>query len=170
MRCLIGGRRAELGGDFDGGYYFEPTVLKGDNKVRVFLEEIFGPVLAVTTFKDEAAALEIANNTAYGLGAGVWTRNGDLAYRMGRAIKAARVGRTATTSTRPGRLRWLQDLGRRPREPPDDARALLTDQEPAGQLQHEAPRVLLTGPALEPTDAPHVRTLQQQRNKREVLR
>jgi aldehyde dehydrogenase len=89
--CLIGGRRAELGGDLDGGYYFEPTVLKGDNKMRVFQEEIFGPVLAVTTFKDEAEAIEIANDTAYGLGAGVWTRNGNLAYRMGRAIKAGRV-------------------------------------------------------------------------------
>jgi aldehyde dehydrogenase len=89
--CLIGGQRAELGGGLDDGYYFEPTVLKGDNKMRVFQEEIFGPVLAVTTFKDEAQAIEIANDTPYGLGAGVWTRNGNLAYRMGRAIKAGRV-------------------------------------------------------------------------------
>jgi aldehyde dehydrogenase len=89
--CLIGGNRAELGGDLGGGYYFEPTVLKGHNKMRVFQEEIFGPVLAVTTFKDEADALAIANDTLYGLGAGVWTRNGNLAYRMGRAIKAGRV-------------------------------------------------------------------------------
>jgi acyl-CoA reductase-like NAD-dependent aldehyde dehydrogenase len=73
------------------GYFFEPTVLKGHNKMRVFQEEIFGPVLAVTAFKDEAEALEIANDTLYGLGAGVWTRNGRLAYRMGRAIKAGRV-------------------------------------------------------------------------------
>ena len=89
--CLIGGNRAELGGDLEGGYYFEPTVLKGHNKMRVFQEEIFGPVLAVTTFKDEADAVAIANDTLYGLGAGVWTRNGNLAYRMGRAIKAGRV-------------------------------------------------------------------------------
>ncbi len=89
--CLIGGARAQLGGDLEGGYYFKPTVLKGHNKMRVFQEEIFGPVLAVTTFKDEADAVAIANDTLYGLGAGVWTRNGNLAYRMGRAIKAGRV-------------------------------------------------------------------------------
>jgi len=89
--CLIGGKRAEMGGELAGGYYFEPTVLKGHNKMRVFQEEIFGPVLAVTTFKDEAEALDIANDTLYGLGAGVWTRDGSRAYRMGRAIKAGRV-------------------------------------------------------------------------------
>ncbi len=66
-------------------------MLKGENKMRVFQEEIFGPVLAVTTFKDEAQALEIANDTLYGLGAGVWTRDGNLAYRMGRGIQAGRV-------------------------------------------------------------------------------
>jgi aldehyde dehydrogenase len=88
---LIGGRQPELAGELADGYFFEPTVLKGHNKMRVFQEEIFGPVLAVTTFKDEAEALEIANDTLYGLGAGVWTRNGSLAYRMGRAIKAGRV-------------------------------------------------------------------------------
>ena len=89
--CLTGGHRAEQPGEFADGYYFEPTVLKGDNKMRVFQEEIFGPVLAVTTFKDEADAVRIANDTIYGLGAGVWTRNGNTAYRMGRAIKAGRV-------------------------------------------------------------------------------
>ena len=88
---LIGGHRPELNGTSEGGYYFEPTVLKGHNKMRVFQEEIFGPVLAVTTFKDEAEALEIANDTLYGLGAGVWTRDGSRAFRMGRAIKAGRV-------------------------------------------------------------------------------
>ena len=90
-QCLTGGHRAMQPGDLADGYYFEPTVLKGDNKMRVFQEEIFGPVLAVTTFKDEADAVRIANDTIYGLGAGVWTRNGNLAYRMGRAIKAGRV-------------------------------------------------------------------------------
>ncbi len=88
---LIGGSRPEVAEQLSGGYYFEPTVLKGHNKMRVFQEEIFGPVLAVTTFRDEAEALEIANDTLYGLGAGVWTRDGSRAFRMGRAIKAGRV-------------------------------------------------------------------------------
>jgi aldehyde dehydrogenase len=88
---LIGGNRADIGGEFADGYFFEPTVLRGHNKMRVFQEEIFGPVLAVTTFTDEADALSIANDTLYGLGAGVWTRDGSRAYRMGRAIKAGRV-------------------------------------------------------------------------------
>jgi aldehyde dehydrogenase len=88
---LIGGARSELGGELAGGFYYEPTVLKGHNKMRVFQEEIFGPVLAVTTFRDEGEALAIANDTMYGLGAGVWTRDGSRAFRMGRAIKAGRV-------------------------------------------------------------------------------
>ncbi len=90
-QCLIGGAPAPVSGDLEDGYYYQPTVLKGDNKMRVFQEEIFGPVLAVTTFTDESDAVAIANDTLYGLGAGVWTRNGNLAYRMGRAIKAGRV-------------------------------------------------------------------------------
>ena len=90
-QVLIGGERAQLGGDLAGGYYVQPTLFKGHNKMRIFQEEIFGPVLAVTTFKDEAEALEIANDTLYGLGAGVWSRDGNVAYRMGRAIKAGRV-------------------------------------------------------------------------------
>ncbi len=89
--CLIGGSQQEMSGDLAGGFYVQPTLFKGHNKMRIFQEEIFGPVLAVTTFKDEAEALAIANDTLYGLGAGVWTRNGNLAYRMGRAIKAGRV-------------------------------------------------------------------------------
>ena len=88
---LIGGQRAEIGGEFAGGYFYQPTVLRGHNKMRVFQEEIFGPVLAVTTFRDEALAIEIANDTLYGLGAGVWTRDGSRAFRVGRAIKAGRV-------------------------------------------------------------------------------
>ena len=90
-QVLIGGGRAELGGDLAGGYYIQPTLFKGHNNMRVFREEIFGPVLAVTTFKDEAEALQIANDTPYGLGAGVWSRDGSRAYRMGRAIQAGRV-------------------------------------------------------------------------------
>ncbi len=88
---LIGGKRNELGGELAGGFYHEPTVFKGTNDMRIFQEEIFGPVLAVTTFKDEREALQIANDTLYGLGAGVWTRDGSRAFRMGRAIKAGRV-------------------------------------------------------------------------------
>ncbi|MGN6101765.1 MAG: aldehyde dehydrogenase [Devosia sp.] len=88
---LIGGARNDLPGDLAGGYYVKPTVLKGHNKMRVFQEEIFGPVVSVTTFKDDDEALSIANDTLYGLGAGVWTRDGTRAYRFGRAIQAGRV-------------------------------------------------------------------------------
>jgi aldehyde dehydrogenase len=88
---LIGGHRAHLGGELEGGYYFEPTVFKGENPMRIFQEEIFGPVLAVTTFDGEQEALEIANETLYGLGAGVWTRDTSKAFRMGRGIQAGRV-------------------------------------------------------------------------------
>ncbi|MFC4486503.1 aldehyde dehydrogenase [Tepidiphilus baoligensis] len=90
-QCLIGGEQAKLPGELAGGYYVKPTIFKGHNKMRIFQEEIFGPVLAVTTFKDEAEALAIANDTLYGLGAGVWTRDGSRAYRMGRGIQAGRV-------------------------------------------------------------------------------
>ena len=90
-QVLIGGERAQMDGELAGGYYIQPTLFKGHNKMRILQEEIFGPVLAVTTFKDEAEALAIANDTLYGLGAGVWSRNGNVAYRMGRAIKAGRV-------------------------------------------------------------------------------
>jgi aldehyde dehydrogenase len=90
-KALTGGKRAHLEGELSGGYYVEPTILAGNNKMRVFQEEIFGPVVSVTKFKDEADALAIANDTLYGLGAGVWTRNGNTAYRMGRAIQAGRV-------------------------------------------------------------------------------
>lgn len=88
---LIGGEAADLGGDLSGGYYIKPTVLKGHNKMRVFQEEIFGPVVSVTTFKDDAEALAIANDTLYGLGAGVWSRDANTCYRFGRAIQAGRV-------------------------------------------------------------------------------
>ncbi len=90
-KILTGGARAEMTGELAGGYYVQPTIMQGHNKMRVFQEEIFGPVLAVTTFKDDADALAIANDTLYGLGAGVWTRNGTRAYRFGREIKAGRV-------------------------------------------------------------------------------
>ena len=90
-QVLIGGDQAKLGGDLAGGYYIQPTLFKGNNSMRIFREEIFGPVLAVTTFKNEEEALQIANDTPYGLGAGVWSRDGSRAYRMGRAIQAGRV-------------------------------------------------------------------------------
>ncbi len=89
-KVLTGGGRRTVEG-FEDGYYVEPTVFLGDNSMRIFQEEIFGPVLAVTTFKHEAEAIRIANDTLYGLGAGVWTRDGNSAYRLGRAIQAGRV-------------------------------------------------------------------------------
>ncbi|MCA0922250.1 aldehyde dehydrogenase [Pseudooceanicola nanhaiensis] len=88
---LTGGAAADLGGDLAGGYYVQPTILRGHNKMRVFQEEIFGPVVSVTTFKDEDEALAIANDTLYGLGAGVWSRDMNTCYRFGRAIQAGRV-------------------------------------------------------------------------------
>jgi len=88
---LIGGNRKVMSGEHAEGYYIEPTVFKGNNKMRIFQEEIFGPVVSVTTFKDEAEALEIANDTLYGLGAAVWTRDMNTAFRMGKGIQAGRV-------------------------------------------------------------------------------
>ncbi|MFC3607310.1 acetaldehyde dehydrogenase ExaC [Stutzerimonas tarimensis] len=88
---LTGGAAEQLEGSLASGYYVQPTLIKGHNKMRVFQEEIFGPVVGVTTFKDEAEALAIANDTEFGLGAGVWTRDINRAYRMGRGIKAGRV-------------------------------------------------------------------------------
>ncbi len=88
---LTGGGRANMMGDLAGGYYVQPTIFKGHNKMRIFQEEIFGPVVSVTTFKDEDEALHIANDTLYGLGAGVWSRDANTCYRFGRAIQAGRV-------------------------------------------------------------------------------
>jgi aldehyde dehydrogenase len=90
-KILTGGERVELSGDLKGGYYVAPTIFEGTNDMRVFQEEIFGPVVAVTRFDDFDDALEIANDTLYGLGAGVWTREMNTAYRMGRGIQAGRV-------------------------------------------------------------------------------
>ena len=88
--CLVGGGKNTIAG-FENGYYVKPTVFKGANNMRIFQEEIFGPVVSVTTFKDEKEALEIANDTLYGLGAGVWSRHVNRAYRFGRSIQAGRV-------------------------------------------------------------------------------
>ena len=90
-KILAGGTANKLGGELSGGYYVKPTIFEGHNKMRVFQEEIFGPVVSVTVFDTPEQALEIANDTLYGLGSGVWTRDVNLAYRFGRGIKAGRV-------------------------------------------------------------------------------
>jgi aldehyde dehydrogenase len=90
-KILTGGERTVLEGDLAGGYYVQPTIFEGDNSMRIFQEEIFGPVVSLTSFDDEADALKIANDTLYGLGAGVWSRDGARAFRAGKAIKAGRV-------------------------------------------------------------------------------
>lgn len=90
-RLLLGGERVDLGGDLSEGYYVAPTIFEGENRMRLFQEEIFGPVVAVTSFQDYDDAIRIANDTLYGLGAGVWSRNGNEAYRAGRDIQAGRV-------------------------------------------------------------------------------
>jgi aldehyde dehydrogenase len=88
---LIGGGRQEMEGEYNNGFYVQPTLFKGKNNMRVFQEEIFGPVVGVTTFKDEEEALAIANDTEFGLGAGLWTRDINRAFRVGRGIQAGRV-------------------------------------------------------------------------------
>jgi aldehyde dehydrogenase len=90
-KLLLGGEQLDLGGDLAGGYYVQPTIFEGQNKMRIFQEEIFGPVVAVTSFEDYDDAITIANDTLYGLGAGVWSRNGNIAYRAGRDLHAGRV-------------------------------------------------------------------------------
>ncbi len=90
-KLLLGGERVDLGGDLSEGYYVAPTIFEGQNRMRLFQEEIFGPVVAVTSFTDYDDAISIANDTLYGLGAGVWSRNGNEAYRAGRDIQAGRV-------------------------------------------------------------------------------
>ena len=90
-QLLTGGEPDDRGGEFSGGFYIQPTIFRGDNSMRIFQEEIFGPVVSVTTFSDFDDAIRIANDSLYGLGAGVWSRNGNTAYRAGRAIQAGRV-------------------------------------------------------------------------------
>ena len=145
---LIGGQRARVdGAEFADGYYFQPTVLKGDNKMRVFQEEIFGPVLAVTTFTDDADALAIANDTLYGLGAGVWTRDGTRAYKMGRGIKAGRVWTNCYHQYPAGAAFGgykISGIGR------ENHRMMLDhyrpDEEPHRQLQQQTARAVLRSP------------------------
>ncbi|ETA71017.1 acetaldehyde dehydrogenase ExaC [Actinospica robiniae] len=90
-KVLLGGERVDLGGELSGGYYVQPTIFEGANHMRIFQEEIFGPVVSVAAFSDFDDAIRIANDTLYGLGAGVWTRDSAQAYRAGRAIQAGRV-------------------------------------------------------------------------------
>ena len=90
-KVLTGGERADLGGELSGGYYVQPTIFEGDNSMRIFQEEIFGPVVSVASFADYSDAIKIANDTLYGLGAGVWSRNVHTAYKAGREIQAGRV-------------------------------------------------------------------------------
>lgn len=90
-KVLTGGERIEQDGELKGGYYVQPTIFEGDNRMRIFQEEIFGPVVSVTSFNDFDDAIKIANDTLYGLGAGVWTRDTNTAYRAGRSIQAGRV-------------------------------------------------------------------------------
>jgi aldehyde dehydrogenase len=137
-KVLTGGER-HLGGDLSGGYYVQPTLFKGHNKMRIFQEEIFGPVVSVTTFKDEDDALQIANDTLYGLGAGVWSRDGNTRLPHGpRHPGRPRVDQLLPRLPGARGLRRLQAVRHRPREPQDDARPLPADQEPAGQLHKRA--------------------------------
>ena len=143
-RVLTGGKRANLGGELASGYYVEPTVLEGHNKMRVFQEEIFGPVVSVTTFEDDEEALSIANDTLYGLGSGVWTRNGNARLSHGpRHPGGPRLDQLLPRLSGARRVRWLQAVGHRPREPQDDARPLSADEEHARQLQPEGAGLLL---------------------------
>ena len=143
-QVLTGGERATLEGDLAGGFYVKPTVFKGHNKMRIFQEEIFGPVLSVTTFKDEEEALAIANDTLYGLGAGVWTRSVHKALSHGsRDPGRPRVDQLLSPVSGARGVRRLQAVGHRPRESQDDARPLPADEEHARELRSEADGFLL---------------------------
>ena len=130
---LTGGERAELGGDLNGGYYVQPTIFEGNNKMRIFQEEIFGPVVAVTSFNDYDDAIAIANDTLYGLGAGVWTprRQRRLPGRP-RHQGGSGLDQLLPRLPRARGVRRLQAVRHRAGEPQDDARPLPADEEPAG--------------------------------------
>jgi hypothetical protein len=142
-KVLTGGRLAEPGGELEGGYYVQPTIFEGGNHMRIFQEEIFGPVVSVTSFADYADAVKIANDTLYGLGAGVWTRDGSTAYRASRDIGGPGVDELLPRLPRPRGLRRLQAVRHRPRDPQDDAGALPADEKPPGVVLAEEARLLL---------------------------
>ena len=136
--------QADLGGELAGGYYIQPTIFEGDNSMRIFQEEIFGPVVSVARFADYDDAMKIANDTLYGLGAGVWSRDVNTAYRAGRDIQAGRVW-VNNYHAYPAHAAFggYKQSGIGSREPQDDARPLPADQEHAGQLLAERARLLL---------------------------
>ena len=161
---LAGGERAHLGGELDGGYYVQPTVFKGHNRMRIFQEEIFGPVVSVTTFKNEADALEIANDTLYGLGAGLWSRDVEpLLSPRARHPGRPRVDQLLPRLSGACGLWRIQAIGHRARDAQHDARPLSADQEPAGELQPEEARLLLDSeagmPDRDPLGAPSFRAV-----------
>jgi aldehyde dehydrogenase len=143
-QLLTGGARAMLPGDLSGGFYVQPTVFHGNNKMRIFQEEIFGPVVSVTTFKTDEEALAIANDTLYGLGAGVWSRDANRCYRFGRAIQAGRVW-TNCYHAYPAHAAFggykQSGIGRETHKMM--LRPLPADQESLGQLQPQEARLLL---------------------------
>ena len=140
---LIGGERNTLDGELSGGFYVKPTVFKGHNKMRVFQEEIFGPVVSVTTFKTDEEALEIANDTLYGLGSGVWSRDANRCYNFGRNIQAGRVWTNCYHAYPLAPPSAATSNPASAAKPQDDARPLSADQEHAGELQPESAGFLL---------------------------
>ena len=143
-KIITGGERAELGGDLSGGYYMQPTIFVGNNKMRIFQEEIFGPVVAVASFTDYDDAMGIANDTLYGLGAGVWSRDGNTAYRAGpRDPGRPGVGQLLPRLPAACGVRRLQAIRFWPGDPQDGARPLPADEEPVGVLLRQGGRVVL---------------------------
>ena len=141
-QVLTGGAQAQLGGDLEGGFYVQPTILAGHNKMRVFQEEIFGPVVAVTTFRTRKKPWRWPTTPAsvWALACGPVMAPWPIAWAV--ASRPAVCGPTATTCTRLTRLRWLQEIRHRPRNPQDDAGPLPANQELVGELQPERPGLL----------------------------
>ena len=141
-QCLTGGERTAPAAELGTGYYVKPTMLLGNNKMRVFQEEIFGPVASVMTFRTSRTRSN-SRTTRSTAGAGVWTRNGTRAYRMGREVEAGRVDQLLPPVSRACGVRWLQAVGDRPRDAQDGAVELSADEVPAGELSGRGARVLL---------------------------
>ncbi|HEY5186412.1 MAG TPA: aldehyde dehydrogenase family protein [Actinomycetes bacterium] len=141
-KVLTGGAKAELPGDLAGGQFIQPTVFQGPNDMRVFQEEIFGPVITVASFTDYREAIAIANDTIHGLGSGVWSRDADLAYEASQDVAAARVWVHVQPVPRRRRIRWVQAVRLRPRDRPEDPPQLPRGHERAGQPRPQVPRLL----------------------------